>query len=314
MSSLRIYLFGGFRFTLPSYVGPLIQITRSTKALLAYLVLFRHRIHPREVLAGTFWADHSEERARSCLSTALWRIRRLIEPEAIPRGTYLKVMQTGEVGFNQDSDHWIDLAVFEENACQALSQPAEFLPDATARQLEGTIALVTGELLEGFYEDWALLERERIRSLYLKSLAHLLSYYKHHRDYDKGLACGHRILTQDPLREDIHREMIRLYLDIGQRGKAVRQFKTCCKLLGEELGVQPMQETRSLYEAIKSDGIGQSPVGLPFRAESRNATNARGDLEPLLQSLYRAMNHFDKMRDHLLQAIDHLERLTPKRG
>jgi len=68
MSSLRICLFGGFQITRKADVIPDAQITRSARDLLAYLLLFKQRIHPREALAGLFWGDHSEERARSCFA------------------------------------------------------------------------------------------------------------------------------------------------------------------------------------------------------------------------------------------------------
>jgi len=63
MSSLPIYIFGGF------------PTTRSSKSLLAYLLLFKQQIHPRKMLAALFWSDHSHEGARSCLSTVLKRLR-----------------------------------------------------------------------------------------------------------------------------------------------------------------------------------------------------------------------------------------------
>ena len=78
MSSLRVFLFGGFQLAHDDNPTANSKITRGVKALLAYLLLFRHRMHPREVLAGVFWGDHSEDRARSCLSTAIWRLRQAL--------------------------------------------------------------------------------------------------------------------------------------------------------------------------------------------------------------------------------------------
>ena len=75
MSSLPICLFGGFQITRKADVIPDAQITRSARDLLAYLLLFKQRIHPREMLAGLFWSGHSQKSARSCLNSALRRLR-----------------------------------------------------------------------------------------------------------------------------------------------------------------------------------------------------------------------------------------------
>ncbi|MFQ5343214.1 MAG: BTAD domain-containing putative transcriptional regulator, partial [Anaerolineae bacterium] len=176
MSVLRISLFGSVRLAHDDRPSEM-KVTRTVQALLAYLLLQRHRAHPREVVAGLLWDDHSEDRARSCLSTALWRLRCALEPEGIPRGTYLVTTPAGEIGFNHESDHWLDVAVFEEQAGQVQAQPIHTVEAADVQELESVLQLYTGDLLEGFYDDWALRERERLRLLYLNSLAYLMRYY-----------------------------------------------------------------------------------------------------------------------------------------
>ncbi len=86
MATLRISLFGNIRIAHADWAAD-VKITRAVLSLLAYLLVYRRRIHPREVLTALFWGDHSEERARSCLSTALWRLRRVLEPGDTAKGT-----------------------------------------------------------------------------------------------------------------------------------------------------------------------------------------------------------------------------------
>jgi len=117
-----------------------------------------------------------------------------------------------EVGLNQESAHWLDVAAFEETCDQILARPVEALGAADVEVLEKAIGLYSGELLEGLYEDRALRERERLRRLYLNSLARLMRFHKHHQAFEPALACGRRILDRDPLREEIHRAVMRLYL------------------------------------------------------------------------------------------------------
>ena len=277
------------------------KISRTAKAILAYLTLFRQRFHAREVLAGLFWGDHREDRARSCLSTAIWRLRKVLEPEGIPSGTYLLTTSRGEVGFNPDSNHWLDVEVFEESAGQILVKPFESLETEDVLKLEGVLKLYTGELLEGFYDDWALRERERLRSLYLHSLAHLLQYYRYREAFKKSLACGHKILDLDPLREEIHREMMRLYYRNGQRALALRQYDICSKILEKELNVSPMEETQLLRAQIFK------------RADPNQIQNrSQGDLSSVQQALkefQQALQDFDKSTNKLRRTSKMLQQL-----
>ena len=300
MGALRICLLGVMRITHDEWPMET-RISRTVKELLAYLTLFRQRIHAREVLAGLFWGDHSDEKARSCLSTALWRLRKVLEPGSVGRGTYLLTTPTGDIGFNGESEHWLDIEVFEHHGRKLLAKPYQSLQPGEVNQLENALGLYRGELLEGFYDEWALRERERLRSLYLHSLAHLLQYYRYCTSYNKGLACGHKILDLDPLREEIHREMMRLYYRNGQRALALRQYDNCREILEKELGVPPMEETQLLRVQIfnRSD-------------ENQVQNRSQGDLNSAREAIrefQQALNDFDRSTAKLRRTSKALERL-----
>ena len=166
MAALRISLLGVMRVS--NEVEPLEdQMHRPVKGLLAYLALFR-RDHAREVLLDLFWGDYTEDRARKCLNTALWRLRKVIEPKGVPRGTYLITTSLGNIGLNRRSNYDLDVAEFEKHTQKALAQSYSALTAGQARTFEEALSLYTGDLLEGFYDDWALRERERLYSLQLR--------------------------------------------------------------------------------------------------------------------------------------------------
>src|SRR5258708_7046149 len=112
---LRISLLGGVRIAHAAGSSES-KVSHSVQGLLAYLLLQRPRSHSRDALAGLFWGEHRQDQARSCLSTALWRLRAVLEPEGVPRGMYLAITPMGEVSFNWASAYWLDVAVFEEQA------------------------------------------------------------------------------------------------------------------------------------------------------------------------------------------------------
>ncbi len=309
MANLQISLFGSIRIAHADWATE-VKITRAVQALLAYLLLYRQRVHSREVLANLFWGNHCEERARSCLSTALWRLRCALEPGDTTRGTFLVTTPVGEVGFNRKSDHWLDVAVFEEQVGLIVRKPIQVMGADDVLQLENGIQLYVGELLEGFYDDWALRERERLRSLHLKSLAHLMRYYGYHGAYEHAIACGQQILKHDPLREEIHREVMRFYLQSGQRTQAVRQYNTCYQILEAELGISPMEETQALYHQILHGTHDHRTQSTPRQAQGTETSRETAGLEYVFEKLHLAMQHFEQSREHLQQVIRFLEKAT----
>jgi DNA-binding SARP family transcriptional activator len=301
MQALRIWLFGRVRVT-HDEGSPEIRFTRNAQTLLAFLLLHPQRYHPREVLAEIAWGDRPDDQARGALNTALWRLRNLLEPEGTTRGTYLRTTPSGEVGFNWDSDHWLDLAVFEKCASCILAIPSDAMQPEQARQLETILPLYSGELLEGFYEDWALTERERLRDLHLSCLTRLMRYHRQHREREKSQHYAQEILRLDPLREEIHREAMRLFAENGERALAIRQFEWCQQVLTAEMGIAPMPETEALYRQILSDG---APASLPPLSTPESAT-----LLQALQQLQAARQEFAQGQRRIQRAIELVEHLT----
>src|ERR1041385_2473814 len=78
MEMLEVRLIGRFEIQLD---GRAITISsRSAQAFFAYLILTAGTSHRREKLAGMFWPDATEEKARAYLRHELWRIRKAFSP------------------------------------------------------------------------------------------------------------------------------------------------------------------------------------------------------------------------------------------
>ena len=168
---------------------------------------------------------------------------------------------------------------------------------------EGAIGHYTGDLLEGFYEDWAIRERERLRLLYLDSLATLLTHYSQAGAHDDALRCGQQILALDPLREDIHRELIRLHLQRSHRALALRQYEQCRAVLEEELGVEPMEETRALCAALLPASAARPRSILPRTAAPPAVGRAAAVRSGIAVSLRAAAASLDEARKAILEAL-----------
>jgi DNA-binding SARP family transcriptional activator len=301
MGILKIQLFGGVQLTYQD--GTDISLQPAVQIFLAYLLLNRHRHHCREVLSGLFWGERDESQARRCLSTTLWRLRHELEPEGTVPGTFVITTQTGEIGFNCQTGHcWLDVAAFEEKTARALScSPAE-MGAAEVQQLEEAAELYTGDLLEGFYADWVLHHRERLRGRYIKCLGRLMRYHAGQQGYEQSIQYGRKILELDPLREEIHREIMRLYHQNGERTQAVRQYESCCHILAEELDIPPMPETQALYKQMVSTNL--TPIPLVKIQE-----NQPDDLHQAMGQLNQALLNLEEVRGQLHQAMQIVNQL-----
>jgi DNA-binding SARP family transcriptional activator/tetratricopeptide (TPR) repeat protein len=239
MARLSLTLLGGFQARLDP--GPALSLpTRKSQALLAYLALPLGRAHPRDTLAALLWGGTRETSARASLRQALFAIRRALAPV---EGDVLR-QNSDTLALVADAVD-VDVAAFE---C--------FVADGDPETLERAAALYRGDLLSGFaldeapFEDWLLLERERLRELAVEGLAKLLAHHRRGGASDAAIATALRLLTLDSLQEPIHRTLMRLYAEQGRRGTALRQYQHCVAVLQRELGVEPETETQQLYQEI----------------------------------------------------------------
>ncbi|HEY85453.1 MAG TPA: AAA family ATPase, partial [Chloroflexi bacterium] len=250
-NSLKISLLGGL--TIEKNRKPVTGLaSRKAEALLAYLA-YTERPYAREILADLLWDDRSQKQALGNLRVLLSSLRKQLKPYV--------VFTRQTAAFDLNSDYRLDTAELIERVAAAREGKtgAETLSDDAASELRQAVALYQGDFLDGFYlresrgfEEWALLERERLRRLVIEALQSLVSHHLASRTYREGLDYAAQLLKLDPLREEAHRRMMRLLVRTGQRDAALQQYKSCRRLLNEELGVEPMLSTARLYHQIKA--------------------------------------------------------------
>jgi DNA-binding SARP family transcriptional activator len=208
-------------------------------------------------------------------------------------------VEADAVLLDDGSGFWLDVGLLERACAQIQGVPRATLSSSAAHALREAVAAYRGDLLEGWYNDWCLEERERLEVLYLGALAKLLTYSEAHGEYEHGLAYGNRILRCDRAREHAHRGLMRLYYRAGDRTAALRQYDRCVAILREELDVAPTRRTQTLYEQIRADRLGEPPdrpdtqAGMTGAGEhaalalspARHLTAAIDDLQAQLRSL-----------------------------
>jgi DNA-binding SARP family transcriptional activator len=249
MARLSIYLFGPLQVTLD---GQPITGFESDKvrALLAYLAAEPGRPHRRETLAGFLWPDCSEQLARASLRRALTNLRQVID-EAHSDPPSLTIDRQS-ICFNPESDVWVDVKAFAE----LLESQAS--PKGAIEQLQSAEQIYRGSFLEEFcipksspFEEWALLQRERLHRQIVSVLRQLAACYEDQNDQEQALRYAWRLVELDPWREESQRRLMRLLASSGQRAAALAQYEACRLSLARELGVELAPETTLLYKRIR---------------------------------------------------------------
>lgn len=255
VAPLRIYLFG--RLQIQRADGTAVGLeSAKVQELLCYLLLRRGHPQSRDALAALLWPDTSAERARKYLRQALWHLRAALDMDAVAgEPACLVAAPDASIAIQPHDGLWLDLLEFEDTFGRVQRVPGPELSRAQATALEEAIRLYQGDLLEGWYQDWCLAERERLQAIYLTMLDKLMAYHEARQDFEAGLHCGGQIQQVDPVREGTHRRMMRLHHLAGDRASALRQYQRCAAVLQAELGVRPSRRTAALAEQIRADQI-----------------------------------------------------------
>ncbi|MFZ1466724.1 MAG: AAA family ATPase, partial [Anaerolineae bacterium] len=236
--------------------APVAVDTRKATALLAYLAV-SGRSHAREALAGLLWPEYDDEHARAALRRTLSTLRTALGEEhlAIDRET---------VALIPSANLWVDVTEFRARlaACGKHGHPAADTCPACLPLLVEAAALYGDDFLAGFslrdsaeFDDWQFMQVETLRGELAEVLERLAAGQSAAGDLAAALASARRWLTLDPLREEAHRQVMRLYAWADQRNAALHQYRECVRILEQELGVAPLAETTELYEAIKGNRL-----------------------------------------------------------
>jgi DNA-binding SARP family transcriptional activator len=252
LANLRISLFG--RMMVQCGESALSTLgTPKVQELFAYLLVYRDRAHHREILADALWGDRSSSKSRKSLRQSLWRLHCALRCSMGSAADSVLLVEPDWVRLNPQTELWLDVKVFEEAFGPVRGIRGQDVGEECARNLQHAVLLYTGDLLEGWYQDWCEYERERLRQIYLSTLDKLIEFHESRQEYEKALLYGVSILRQEPARERTHREMMRLLYMSGDRTAALRQYERCAAALRAELEVEPGRPTRALCEQIRVD-------------------------------------------------------------
>ncbi|HWU05193.1 MAG TPA: BTAD domain-containing putative transcriptional regulator [Streptomyces sp.] len=233
-SAARVTLLDGFGLDLPGRVRRSItdDLPRGVQRLVAHLCLSSRPT--RAATAGHLWPEVPEDHAHGSLRSALWRLNR-----AAPG-----LVEVSGSGLQLATDVRVDVRDLNDWVAQALARA----PGPECVALPDTALL--GDLLPGWYDDWVLLERERLRQLRMQALEAVATRLSSLGRHGEALQAAHAAVRAEPLRESAHRVMVSIYLAEGNVAEAVRAYELFRTVLEDELGLPPTEQMTRLVQHI----------------------------------------------------------------
>ena len=183
------------------------------------------------------------------------------------------------VEFNSNSNYWLDVSVLEKQARETSA------PD----QLMELLGHYRGELLPGFYEDWVLLEREHLQALFDREVERLLEQLKDEKRWTEMLEWGENWLAYGQNPEPAYRALMSAYGALGNQSKVAYTYERCVKALRDEIGVEPSEQTRNLYEQLVQGADTIEPASTSGPISSVSGQRRHSDRPP-----YKGLQYFEE--------------------
>lgn len=222
-----LHLFGG------PYVcvdGRRCEIPEGSKRLLVFVALRRRRVERRHA-AGVLWPEGSDERASGNLRSALWRLR----------GADIDLVLADKCSLRLRDDVVVDVERVGDWAARIISGGMR------SDELMILPSLMEAlELLPGWYDDWVILERERLRQRLLHGLEALSRELVVAGRFAEAVEAAMMSVAVEPLRESAQRALVAAHLAEGNRVEGRRCFDSYRETLRRDLGVEPAPDLAAM--------------------------------------------------------------------
>ncbi len=265
--------------------------TQKTGALLAYLALHAGRSFPREFVAELLWPDGDPTAIRNRLNQAISSLRRQLHPPGSEPG-YVLMADHSSLSVNVRT---VETDVAEFALCVRKANESED-PVPLLRQ---AVELYQGDLLDGYYEEWLMMDRVRYADMFFDSLSKLTRAYAHAGRFAEAIEIANRRLASDPSEERAHRALMRLYIAAGRPRSAMAQFAEMERALAQEDEVPTERALRLRDEALaalQTDEPDSESYDGPAKSEDVVAASNRPRTAWLPKYLTRFVGREDELK------------------
>jgi len=223
--------------------------TKRARDILCFIASRKHRRASKDVIIDTFWGDADFWVVEKNFHPTVSHIRKALNSNQALKQNFL-LYRDGDYQLNPGFTYFIDTEEFDHLQIEGDVARKSGDIETFIERYETALKLYRGEFMQGCYDDWADEDRSHYLEQRLRMMEMLANIALEREDWRKGLDLAHEILRDDPFREDMHCTIMRAHAATGNRGAVKEQYEHLRRLLKEELGVEPVVETKKVYREL----------------------------------------------------------------
>ena len=225
-------------------------LSRALKILCFIASRQNHRA-TKDAIVETFWPDTPLEDIDKNFWPTISHIRRALNSNQNVKKNFVRYRESAYY-LNPEFNYLLDTEEFERLIAAARTHRRAGDDEEFAEQARRGVELYRGDFLEEFYDNWVEEPRAYYRNIYFATLKDLADYYHRRERFEQSLGYCQMILSRDPYREDVHRQLMEAHARTGNRTAVKQQYENLKALLADELGVDPLPETDATYRRLTS--------------------------------------------------------------
>lgn len=195
-------------------------------------------------LTDALWPEADGDLAHQSFASNLHRLRQLLGFE--------KAILRQENQLTLDEKYcWVDIRAFENLLERADAQWRAEKTEGAVELLEKALGFYKGPFLgQEVEQPWNMGISERLRSMFLRSVKKMGTYWMEGNQLEKALECYQKGLEVDRFAEEFYQGLMTCYHQLGRYPDAISTYNRCKKALYTGLGIEPSSKTEVLYKAI----------------------------------------------------------------
>lgn len=245
MHPVELRILGGFELRVD---GVVVDVQPGLQKLTAFVALASRGID-RNYVAFQLWPDKTEARAKANLRSTLWRLGKLDRTVLTACQNRLRL-----------AEHvWVD----------ALHGVRDLRDEGDTGIVDDMLpfAVLQSELLPDWYDDWLVVERERLRQLSLATLETRARNALGRGDSARSIQTALAAVSIDPLRESARRIVIQAHLAEGNQYEALRELESYRTILRCDPHLTVSTELLALFDpasdaTVPEAGAADLPVAV----------------------------------------------------
>lgn len=219
------------------------------RELFELFITKRHTYLQKETIFSSVWPEIDDKAASRDFKVAFNALNKAIEPDRKARSNpFFFHRDGGSYGLSPKASIYLDSEEFERWIRAGLTERDY---EKAISFLKKGLELYEGDYLpERRYEDWCIVERERLQVYYLRGAEKMAQLSVKGMNYDDAIQWCENILVKDSTWEEAYRLLMFCFYQKNNRPQAMRWYQKCCANLEAELGVKPLEPTRQMFEMI----------------------------------------------------------------